>query len=293
VRARFGRPGFLRVVLGSLLPLLDPALHNLLSVDRIEALTRPPLFTAPLLALTGIAALTALAAFLVPPRRALRLGLGLGAGYLLFGALAVLTPLGMPLLAPVSQVRLALPLLPTSHPPLLLGLFAALLVLEGLPSLRRWVWPGAAGLAVVYLLAGAAQYAVIAAGLGREGAPAGRVQIYPDGPWLTSWQVVVESPDAYALKRTRLGGKPADGFRSLPRWNDQALFLKLLGDPVVYRLYYRVFRHPVVRLEVSGAQITLLMQELQNQTPLVPGPTFYLETDLTGRNRFYQLQRFD
>jgi hypothetical protein len=35
------------------------------------------------------------------------------------------------------------------------------------------------------------------------------------------------------------------------------------------------------------------MQELQNQTPLVPGPTFYLETDLTGRNRFYQLQRFD
>jgi hypothetical protein len=79
----------------------------------------------------------------------------------------------------------------------------------------------------------------------------------------------------------------------VPRWNDEALFLKLLGDPVVNRFYFRVFRHPVVRLDVSGAQLTLLMEELVHPGSPASGPAFYVESDASGRKRFYQLQRFN
>jgi hypothetical protein len=49
----------------------------------------------------------------------------------------------------------------------------------------------------------------------------------------------------------------------------------------------------VVRLDVSGAQLTLLMEELVHPGSPASGPAFYVESDASGRKRFYQLQRFN
>lgn len=294
---RLGRPGLALYVAGALLPFLDTALFHVITADRIELLSRPPLFAAPVYALALIGAVAVLAALAGPlpgvTARAVRIALLLAAGFAAHVGLAVLTPVGWPLLAPFLAQRMALPVLPTGHLPLLAVLLAGLVAAEGLRRWRRWIAPGVAMLAVAYGLAGAVQYALVAWPVRNHAPPGGHVHVYPDNPWLTRWQVVVEGPERYALWRQRAGAGEWPEPRTLPRWNDQALFLKLLGDPVVNRFYYRVFQHPVVRLDVSGSQITLLMQELQDQSPLVPGPTFYLESDLTGRNRFYQLQRFN
>ena len=45
--------------------------------------------------------------------------------------------------------------------------------------------------------------------------------------------------------------------------------------------------------QAAGAQITLIMHELKDLFPPVPGRTFYYEADHDGRNRLYQVQRFD
>ena len=293
VARRFGRGGLALFVAGVLLPFLDPGLFHLLAVDRIELLSRPPLVQAPLLALGLIAALAVLVACAATPRRALAVALGLGAGYALHALLALLTPVGWPLLAPFSGARVMLPILPAGHLVLLGVAFAGLVLAEALPRWRRGLVVGTLVLAGAYGLAGAVQYAILTARVQPLASADAQVQVYPDGNSLARWEVVLEGPQRYELRRARALTQPLPEPRVLPRWNDEALFLKLLGDPVVSRFYFRVFHHPVVRLDVSGAQITLLMQELEDQSPLVPGPTFYLESDLSGRNRFYQLQRFN
>ena len=293
VSRRFGRGGLALVVAGALLPGADVLWFHLTTADRIELLSRSPLIEAPLFALLSIAALAVLVGFIASPRVAAAAALGLGVGYAAHGVLAVLTPVGWPLLAPFSQARVALPILPGGHLPLLLLLFIALAAAEGAPRWRRWVVPGAAVLSGLYLLAGAVQFGIVTARVQPLATAGTRVHVYPDGNWLARWQVISEGPERYELRRPRVLTQPLPEPKTMPRWNDQALFLKLLGDPVVNRFYFRVFHHPVVRLDVSGSQITLLMQELEDQSPLVPGPTFYLESDLSGRNRFYQLQRFN
>jgi hypothetical protein len=292
-----GRWGLALFVAGALLPFVDTALYHAIAADRIDLLTRPPLLQAPLFGLLGIGVLALLAGVAAPPRLgwavALRLALGVGAGYAAHIALSVLTPVGWPLWAPFSLARASLPILPGGHPPLLLALLVGLALAEALPRRRPWIATGAAALAGVYVLTGALQYTIVAVRARALATPAAQVHVYPDGDWLLRWQVVLEAPERYELSRHRVLARPRPEPRVMPRWNDQAVFLKLLGDPVVNRFYFRVFHHPVVRLDVSGSQITLLMQELQDQSPLVPGPTFYLESDLSGRNRFYQLQRFN
>jgi hypothetical protein len=290
---RLGRPGLVLVVAGALLPLATLLVSQLTTQDRIAQLSRAPLYEAPLVTLGALAVVAVLVGFATAPGVAARLGLGLALGYALYVLLAVLTPLGWPLLAPFSPLRVALPILPAGHLPLLVLGFAALALGEGLPRLRRWAAPVAAALAAVYLLAGAVQFAVVSARTRGLATADTTVSVAPDGDWLTHWQVVSEGPERYELRRVVAFAAAWPEPRTLPRWNDEPLFLKLLGDPVVNGFYFRVFHHPVVRLDVSGAQITLLMQELEDQSPTVPGPTFYLESDLSGRNRFYQLQRFN
>ncbi len=201
--------------------------------------------------------------------------------------------MGWPLLAPFATTRVLLPILPVGHPPLLVLLAVALLVLWLVPRTRSRLPSVAVVLSGVYLLAGAVQYGVVRYQAQALRQPRAALHVYPDNAWLTRWQVVLESPERYTLWRHRVHEPSFGEPRSLPRWNDQALTLKLLGDTVVRRYYFNVFRHPVVRVDVSGQQLTLLMHELEDQLPLVPGRTFYLESDLTGRNRFYQLQRFN
>jgi hypothetical protein len=290
---RCGRWGLALVAAGALLPFVDSGLNHALAVDRIDLLTRPPLMQAPLFALAAIAALATLLAFALSLRAAAAVALGLAAGYALHAALALLTPLGWPLGAPFSEARTALPILPEGHLPLLLALLCALALAEARPRWRRWLAPAGAALAGLYLLAGAVQFGIVTARVRALARPDAPVHVYPDGNWLARWLVVSEGPERYELSRPHAFSEPLPEPKVLPRWNDQALFLKLLGDPVVNRFYFRVFHHPVVRLDVSGQQITLLMQEVEHQSPLVPGPTFYLESDLSGRNRFYQLQRFN
>ncbi|MCH9045339.1 MAG: hypothetical protein IIA40_04450 [SAR324 cluster bacterium] len=292
ISRRYGRTGFLLVVIGSLIPLLDPAVYHVLAEDRIDFLTRPPRFAAPMFGVLLIVSVGVLAAFVTGARRAAQLALGLTAGYALYTLLALLTPVGAPLMAPLWARRVALALLPAGHPAILLLLFAALLSMECAPRWKRWLWPSSTALLVLYGLAGGAHYGLVTHRAAVLDSRSGHTWVYPENIWLTRWQSVRTSGEQYELRHYGLGGAAISEPEVLPRWNDEALFLKLLGDPVVFRFYFHVFRHPVVRLDTSGTQITLLMQELTDQLPLVPGRTFYLEGDLSGRNRFYQLQRF-
>jgi len=293
VSRRFGRGGLLLYALGALLPFADPLLAYGSSLDRIELLSRPPLMQAPLLGLLGIAVLAVLAGVAVAPRRGLAVGLGLAAGYGTHAALSALTPTGWPLLAPFRGGRIALPILPAGHLALLALLFVAVMLGEALPRRRGWLVPLAGSLAVAFALAGAVQFGVLSYRAENLSTPGATTHVYPDGDWLLHWRILLEGPQRYALRRVTLLTEPLPEPRVVPRWNDEPLFLKLLGDPVVNRYYFEVFQHPVVRLDVSGAHITLLMQEVRDQSPQVPGRTFYLESDLSGRNRFYQLQRFN
>ena len=297
VSRRFGRAGLVLVVSGALLPGIDALWFHLTTTDRIELLSRAPLVEAPFYAVLLIFALSVLAGFIAAPGFGVKAGfavaLGLGTGYATHALLAVLTPIGWPVLAPFEPARVALPILPAGHLPLLLVLLVTLSAAEATPRWRFWIVRGAAALVGVYLLAGAVQFVIVSVRVQPLATADTSVHVYPDGNWLASWQVISEGPDRYELRRQYALTEPLPEPKTMPRWNDQPLFLKLLGDPVVNRYYFRVFHHPVVRLDVSGSQITLLMQELEDQSPIVPGPTFYLESDLSGRNRFYQLQRFN
>ena len=81
ISRRYGRTGFILVVMGSLIPLLDPAVYHVLAEDRIDFLTRPPRFAAPMFGVLLIVAVGVLAAFVTAARRAAHLALGLTAGY--------------------------------------------------------------------------------------------------------------------------------------------------------------------------------------------------------------------
>lgn len=290
---RGGRSGLVLYTLGVLLPFVDFALFPLLTSDRVAALSHPPWVAAPLYGLALILAAAVLTAFVVSTRAARRVALCMAAGYATHVALAVLTPAGWPLLAPFSAGRVSLPILPQGHL-LLLGLLLVTVPLaEAVPRLRRTIGAVAMVLVAAYGLAGALQWGAITWRVQAWNTTDMRVSVLPQGQLLTHWLVVVEGPQDYALRRLPRFDAPMPEPTVLPRWNDEPLFLKLLGDPVVSRYYFRVFHYPVVRLDVSGSQVTLLMQEARDQSPLVPGPTFYLESDLSGRNRLYQLQRFN
>lgn len=292
VSRRFGRSGLVWTAAGALLPVLDLPIAMMVSSDRLDMLSRPPLFAAPLPAAALLAALGWMAVQVAQPRQVLRPAAGLAAGYALNWVLLAVTPVGAHLAAPFSEQRLSVPVLPIGHPLLLALLAAALLLLPWLARGRRWPLHAVTGLAVLYFVAGTAQFAVVslqAAPLRQGG---GRVQVAPDGPWLAGWQVIVETPAAYTFHRHGVFRGDFGQGHKVARSDDPGLFLKMIGDPVVRNFYRRMFRHPVAHISVSGGKMTLVIQELEDQLPLLPGRAFSLETDLDGGNRIYRLQRF-
>lgn len=293
VAGKLGRRGFVTLVAGSLIPLLDFAVFYFRAEDRIAFLVQDHLFYGLFPAMLLIAASAALGRALTDGRTAWGLFACLSAGYLVHLLLALLTPEGVPLLAPFSARTAGLPLFSGGHP-LLVGLLIFLLVcVEALPRLRGAVFIASAALLAVYVAAGAVQYGTIAYRARALANGDSTVSVEPANPWLTRWLVTVADDETYQVRRHGLDMGAFQAPEILPRWNDETLMVRLLADETVNRFYYRVFRHPVVRLEVSGNQFTLIMQELKDQFPLVPGRTFYYEADQDGRNRFYQVQRFD
>ncbi len=287
------RAALLQMSAGALVPLLDYALFYFMVADRIELLSRRPVFHglyAGSLLIGGLGMVAALVAGTATGRRLL---VYMGAGFLLHLGCAVLTPTGVALLAPFSSRIVSLPLFPEGHPLLIGGLVVFLFALETLPRARRWWLRMAVGFVALYALAGAGQYLVFRYRVQELKPPGGAVSVAPAHPWLVQWQVAITDGAEYRVGRLRLDRPEVPELEVVPRWNNQPMLLTMLADPIVAQFYFAVFRNPVVRLEALGSQIALTMQELRDQVPLVPGARFYIEADLNSRDRYYQLQRLD
>ncbi|MDH5752722.1 MAG: metal-dependent hydrolase [Deltaproteobacteria bacterium] len=287
------RPGFLLAMTGACIGLLDPALGFMLAPDRIAMLARPPVFAGGLAGLMLIAAVALLAGFTVGGRRALKAAGLLAGGYALFLILSLFSVAGVPLLEPFSDYQVRIPIFPTGYI-LLIALLAV-----GLVSIELWnkkqprVFPVVAVFIGLYFV-----LAVVVAnianikGSGLEG-PGLRVNVYPGNIWHTHWILVTTRGDQYELRRYDLFGPGLTPPAVIRRWNDEPMLIRLLSDPVVGYFYWRMFNNPVVNIENTNTQISLMIQEAHSLVPMVPGKTFILESDLRGRNRYYQLQRFD
>lgn len=290
---RIGRWGFALMLAGSLIPLLDFAIFYFSAHDRIDFLTQPPVFYGVFNGLVLIGIVSGLTAFLVNARAAVSVAAVLCAGYFLHLLLALLTPEGVPLLSPFSAWRPRLPFFTGGHPLLVALLVLVLVLVESFQRYSRITLRAGVLLLVLYILAGTGQFAYIALQARTLAAPGSSVYVEPSNAWLTRWLVTVADGEVYQVRRHGVNMPGFEQPEILPRWNDESLMIQLLADPTVNHFYYQVFRHPVVRTEADGAQYTLIMQELADQFPLVPGRTLYYESDAEGRNRFYQLQRFD
>lgn len=281
-------------VAGALLPLLDLAVFNPFVTDRLDFLSRPPLFVAPVFAGAFILALAWLAGHLISPGRAVLMALGWGMGYGIQLTMNLLTVVGVPLLAPFSDRSFSFPFYPIGHPPLLVFLLFALL-LEPLFSRRfKWSWYLVAGLAFVLLLAGPLQHTLIkwhAAALPQV--KGGQFHVYPGDRWLTHWRVVVEQEDSYQIFQRGIFENRFRGGSKVSRWNHQPHLLNLLGDPRVRRLYYRIFRHPVSEITISGSQLQLSIRELGDEGSPTKARGFFLNSHLNGENRVIHVENFD
>ncbi|MBI4081254.1 MAG: hypothetical protein HY423_01455 [Candidatus Lambdaproteobacteria bacterium] len=292
-RDRLGRAGAAWVTAGTVLPLTDFALGYLATGERIEALARDPLFYVPAYGLTALAGAALVAAIAWGGAQASRAALLVGLGYGLHLALAVLTPTGLPLLAPFSPDPIGVPLSPAGHP-LLLGLLLALLAADHLPGRTR-PWLKRVALAGVALYGSAAivQWGWVAWRAQTLRPPGGSVSVEPADPFLTEWLVVGEGRDTFEVRRQRAFAAAWEEPVRIPRWNHVPETLALLADPLLQRLYYRLFRQPVVRVEQSGARTHLFIQEVRDQAPPSAGATLYVESDANAQDRLYQLQRLD
>jgi len=293
VGRRLGRGGLLCVLAGTLTPLLDYPLLLMRSADRIEYLAQPRLFHGLFGALLLLGGVAVLIAMLHGSRHALRsLGLALY-GLALYDLLLALTPAGAPLLEPFSPYRVALPVFPAGHLLPLLILAAALVLNELARRWRRAVMWSAAGMLVAYVAAGTGQYVFLRIQGAMLAPPERAVSVAPDGAWLSRWIVVVRDDNTYRPYRYDLWEGDLRPAESVARWNDEARMLRLLDDPIVYRFFHYRFDHPVARVDVSDSQLSLIVQELRDQSPPVPGRTLYFETDGERGERVYRLQRFD
>lgn len=293
IALRFGRLGFVSLVAGSLIPLLDFVLFYFRAEDRISYLVQDHLFYGLFYGLLLIALLAALGRLLGSVRLGETMLLFLAGGYFLHLLLALLTPSGVPLLAPYYAQRTALPMFFPGHTLLLIVLACVLAFLEALPRHGRFVFTVGLLLLVLYAGAGVGQYGYISFRASDLAGKDGQVYVEPANAWLTEWLVTVADEESYQIRRHAVHLREFDDPEVMPRWNDQTLMVRLLADETVNRFYSRVFRHPVVRMEENGSELTLIMQELEDQFPLVPGRTFYYEADRAEKNRFYQVQRFD
>jgi len=287
------RPAWGLAVIGALIPLLDAAASYLAAEDQIGALTHAPFFAGPLTGL-GLILLATIAVAVWSGARPAGIALSaLTAGFALHIALQALTPRGVPWLAPFNLNRQGWGLFPAGHP-LLLGLLgASVLALEALPRYGGWIRRTAAGIAVAYGLAAVGGYLWAEQ---RAPAPASADTlrtVEPDGLLPHRWRIIDRTSQDYRVTTLAMG-EPAEGQpRQVARWNNEPLLRLELEDPVVYRLYFRTFLHPVAELTASSSQTILTVQELAQRLTGSEGPTFVLKTDSDGRNRLYRLERFD
>ena len=294
LRARMGRQGFLLVCMGAALPLLDIPLGLIVHQgDRIRFLADPVLVGGLLGGMALIAVTGALVAFAMGLREALGMMAWVGLGLLLNMLLLLLSATGAPLGAPFSDHRMALPAFLVGHPPLLVVLLLAIGLLRWRVAWRRWVVRGVVVLAGLYLAWGVTGYGVIRWRAAHTPGLEGHARVWPADPMPWRWHVVAARGDTYSIQQATVFDDGMGQPEEFARWDDQSLLLRVLGDPVVFQYYHRIFRAPVVRMGVANGQITMIMQELHDQVQRVPGPTVYLESDLSGENRYYQLQRFE
>jgi hypothetical protein len=214
-------------------------------------------------------------------------------GYLLHIGLALVTPEGVPLLAPYSQQRFSFPVFSSGHILLLTILFLMVVGLEVAGRWRKWWLRSAMVFFSLYIAVGLVQYAVISVRAQPLAGNAGEVSVEPANVWLSRWLVTVALGDEYLTLRYGLDLGALTGGETIERWNDETMLVRMLGDPVTRNFYYHVFRHPVVHTSTSGGKSTLVIQELEDQEPPVPGRTFSLELDHAGGGRLYRVARFD
>lgn len=296
------RPGFASFASGALLPLLDPLRFSLTSEDQIAFLTQDPVFAGPLPGLAAVGLAAGAAVLLgVSPRRCVPWVGWTAGGLLLAVMLSGLTSVGAPWLAPFSAHRYAFPLLPRGHFLLIAGTSGALALLELVPKvmkthrakrlLRRWVLGGLGTWIVLLAAPDAVAYAdlmLIEGDNGATGAPSYAME--PDPFWPVRWLDIMVTGNDYLTQRRGWGG-PDDGLDQMPRWNDQVSLLRFLDDPVVRRIYFEAFRHPVARTEASGSKLRLTVRELADARLDAPGPMLRVEIDVQGRERLYEVDR--
>ncbi len=288
---RVGRAGLAFAALGALAPLLDPLRFTLTAEDQIAFLTQDPFFAGPLPGAAGVVLAAGGALLLGAPWGRCRRWAGCAlAGLLDSVGLQGLTAAGAPWLAPFSAHRFAWPVLPQDHLVLIAVAALALALLEIRPRLRNWVLAAAGTLLLALALTGVAgQF-----GLGMiSPLPAGAQRsVEPDPVWPGRWlDIGVDSADYTAV--TRGLGSAGDSPSRTPRWNDELQLLSLLEDPIVRRIYFEVFRHPVARIEVTGSQIQLSVRELADALVDARGATLLLQTDIYGRHRSYKVERLN
>ena len=291
VRRRAGPAGLLVLMLGAVLPLLDPLRFSIVSEDQIAFLTQDPMFSGPLSGL-ALAALAAAIAFALgmPARRCLGWWGWAAAGILPPPLLASFTPGGAAWLAPYLAHRYSWPILPEDHIWLIGILGTALVIVELWPRRKRWVLGIAAGL--VFLEAAIGLAGQLGLGTHIASTPNSTREIEPDGLWPGRWLEVVVSPERYVAV-TRGLGSAGDQPSVTPRWNDQVRLLRLLEDPILRRFYFEVFRHPVATVETSDSKIRLTVRELADAIVGAKGATLVFETDAHGRHRQYLVERLD
>ena len=293
LHSRLGASGLLMMSAGLLIPLLDPLLGYFQATDRIEFLALPPRLGGLLYGLAFIGGTAILAGCAAGSAWAARTIKFMLLGFLLHQGLLAMTPSGAPLFEPFHPYRLSLPVFPNGHPVLIGVLVVGLIVLEIWRNRTRQVWGVLVGLCIFYVLLGVGAFSSLAYKTKVLQGPGKLVHVYPGNVWMTEWEIIEEEPERYLFHRMNIWEEDIPPPVVMERWNDRALMVRLLSDPVVRRFQNQVFRHPVVQVETTSNQVTLMMQEVENLSPMVPGRTFSLESDLVGRDRYYQVQRFD
>jgi len=290
---RFAGNGLILFVLGAMIPLLDFPWFFLISRDRIEFLAQTPIFMGLVSGMLLIVTVSLLTVFWDGLALARRIFFTLLAGFLTHQFLLFLTPAGIPLVSPFSDLRIGLPVFSEGHILLVILLGVLLALLESIPAWRMVVFRAGGVLVGLYLAAGVVQFGVVslqAMSLAEKGES---ITVEPHSIVPARWMITVSDGFSYRVREHYIWYDAFLTGNELPRHNNETLMVKMLADPTVRYFYYRIFRHPVVKLESNGSLYTLVMQELSDQFPLVPGRTLYFEWDQDSKNRFYQIQRFD
>ncbi len=175
---------------------------------------------------------------------------------------------------------------------LLIGLVLGLGVLQFLRRGRKFAFFGVAALVAVYFLGGGGQYLLVA-GQAKQLVQEGQeLHVEPADPWMSHWLIAVADGQGFQFRRYRISDQ---GFASplwYNRWNDESVLVRTLEDPITHYFYYHRFRHPVVRIKVTGSLTRLEIQELADQSPPQPGATFFYERDREAGLKTYQAIRF-